>query len=301
MIKKITLVLLLTPILVFAQSHKFELPENLIERQAKGYYNSSIEYIRDSLPHVVNVELQQQLEFELGKLYSVNYNIDSAFVYLFKSVDIHEDIQMLSDPNFLPLTNFDLWSDLCDTVFSVQNIKFKSAKHKEITKKFIKIEIYDQALFQHIDVMEDLNLGDNIINYALHTFKDKLSEENEKELVEIINEVGWPKNKDYPLDTDFIIFVVTQHGELNFIESIFPTIEGAYKEGSFPAQTYAYLKDRICLWKNIPQVYGTQIGTDDNGKHFLYKTDDIEHVDERRSSVGLGGIKEYLESWGIKK
>lgn len=301
MIKKIALVLLLIPISVFAQSHKFKFPEDLIERQAKGYYTSSIEYVRDRLSQEGDTKLQQQLEFELGKLYSVNYDIDSAFVYLFKSADIHENIEVLSDPSFLPLTSFDLWGNLCDTVFNVQKIKFKSAKHKEITKKFIKIEIYDQALFQHIDVMEELKLGDNIVNYALHTFKDKLSEENEKALVQIINEVGWPKNGDYPIDTDFIIFVVTQHGELSFIESIFPTIEESYKEGIFPAQTYAYLKDRICLWKNIPQVYGTQIGTDDNGNHFLYKIDDIEHVDERRSSVGLGGIKEYLESWGIKK
>ena len=53
----------------------------------------------------------------------------------------------------------------------------------------------------------------------------------------------------------------------------------------------AYLTDRILMYEGKPQIYGTQYKWSGDTLR-LWMTDDIEHVDERRASVGLETVSE---------
>lgn len=50
--------------------------------------------------------------------------------------------------------------------------------------------------------------------------------------------------------------------------------------------------DRVNKNDGRPQIYGTQ-WVQDEGKFLLYPVEDIEHLDERRSEMGLSTFEEY--------
>lgn len=52
------------------------------------------------------------------------------------------------------------------------------------------------------------------------------------------------------------------------------------------------LTDCVNMNEGRPQIYGTQWVQKD-GKYLLYSVDDIEHLNERRSEMGLNTIEEY--------
>jgi hypothetical protein len=58
----------------------------------------------------------------------------------------------------------------------------------------------------------------------------------------------------------------------------------------------AYLIDRVRVAKNLPQVYGTQIGPGPDGD-VAPRTpiEDPDNVDARRAEAGLGTLEEYYD------
>ncbi len=61
----------------------------------------------------------------------------------------------------------------------------------------------------------------------------------------------------------------------------------------------ALLEDRIQMRNGMPQTYGSQITSDENGKQIVYQIKDPQYVNQRRREVGLGPIEDYLKRWGI--
>ena len=57
----------------------------------------------------------------------------------------------------------------------------------------------------------------------------------------------------------------------------------------------AYLTDRIAVFENKPQRYGTQFDWDQNGELSPNRFDDLEKVNKRRKSIGLNSIEEQTE------
>ena len=60
----------------------------------------------------------------------------------------------------------------------------------------------------------------------------------------------------------------------------------------------AYLIDRVRVAKNQPQLYGTQLGADENGE-LAPRTpiEDPNNVDSRRAEMGLSTLAEYYEEF----
>ena len=64
------------------------------------------------------------------------------------------------------------------------------------------------------------------------------------------------------------------------------------KPGEVNPTNIAYLKDRVLMYKGKPQIYGTQFeGSGQDIK--VYPIEDVEKVDKRRESIGLGSFAEY--------
>jgi hypothetical protein len=62
----------------------------------------------------------------------------------------------------------------------------------------------------------------------------------------------------------------------------------------------AFLEDRISLREGHRQKYGSQIGKDPaRGENYVLPLDDPEHVDQRRASIGLEPIAQYVKRWHI--
>ena len=62
----------------------------------------------------------------------------------------------------------------------------------------------------------------------------------------------------------------------------------------------ALLEDRVSLRKVGKQIYGSQIGKDqETGEYFISPLEDPENVDKRRAEVGLGPIADYISNWNL--
>jgi hypothetical protein len=111
----------------------------------------------------------------------------------------------------------------------------------------------------------------------------------------IIAKHGWPGEKLVGLLGVQAAWLLVQHADHDrqFQKQCHHLLADAVKNRDAAAQHLAYLTDRICVGDGIPQIYGTQ---------FEYPIEDPEHVDERRSAVGLSSLAEYLaESRAIRK
>jgi hypothetical protein len=58
---------------------------------------------------------------------------------------------------------------------------------------------------------------------------------------------------------------------------------------------FAYLKDRILILQDKPQLFGTQYDWDKNNQLNLSPFDDYELVNYRRKSIGLNSIEEQTQ------
>lgn len=71
-------------------------------------------------------------------------------------------------------------------------------------------------------------------------------------------------------------------------------LEAAVEAGEAEAKDLAYLFDRVRVAEGQPQRYGTQF-TITNGQLEPAPLEDPANVDERRASVGLMPLAEYVE------
>lgn len=122
-----------------------------------------------------------------------------------------------------------------------------------------------------------------------------VDEKNNKRMKEIIEDIGYPTITKVGKQASFNSWLVIQHSpDLNFQIRCLDLME---KE-SFDVnpQNIAYLKDRVLMLQEKPQIYGTQLKKNaSTGKFELYSVADTLKIDALRKSIGLEPIDEYLK------
>jgi uncharacterized protein (DUF952 family) len=117
---------------------------------------------------------------------------------------------------------------------------------------------------------------------------------NAARLREILAEVGWPGR---PLVGDQgaeAAWLIAQHaiGEPAFQRRCLALLEDAARRDEVPPWQPAYLLDRIRMLEGWPQVYGTQMAPDDEGRMTVWPIAGRHDLNERRRSVGLRSFEE---------
>ncbi len=116
----------------------------------------------------------------------------------------------------------------------------------------------------------------------------------------IIDEKGWLGKDIIGSEGNNTLFLVIQHSNLPTMLKYLPIIRDAVKKGDASAGSLAMLEDRVNMFQNKKQLYGSQLVTDpQTGKYILHPIADPDHLDERRAKVGLGPIAGYLQQFGI--
>jgi hypothetical protein len=74
----------------------------------------------------------------------------------------------------------------------------------------------------------------------------------------------------------------------------------AAAKGELAKANLALLEDRVLVRQGKSQIYGSQLRNNpDTKKMEFYPIEDEAHVDERRSTVGLGPLTEYAKLFGL--
>lgn len=106
---------------------------------------------------------------------------------------------------------------------------------------------------------------------------------------------GWPTSAQIGRPAVEAAFLIVQHAvhDTAFMRAMLPAVAQAHRRGDLDGASVAMLTDRVEVKAGHGQIYGTQLSLK-NGRWLLDPIADSAHVDERRRSMGLPTLAEYL-------
>ena len=117
---------------------------------------------------------------------------------------------------------------------------------------------------------------------------------NASRLQQIIAEHGWPDAELVGSDGTLAAWFIAQHaiGEPHFQRQALALVQEKVKQQKVPPAQEAYLYDRIAMYEGRPQRYGTQSLPCADGQYRRWKTEDPEHLNERRAEMGMPPLED---------
>ena len=106
---------------------------------------------------------------------------------------------------------------------------------------------------------------------------------------------GWPTSAQVGPEAVRSAFLIVQHAthDTGFMRAMLPLIRESFQRGELDGGAIAMLIDRLEVKAGRPQIYGTQLSHRE-GRWMLDPIGDSANVDERRRSLGMLPLKEYL-------
>ncbi|HLV41299.1 MAG TPA: DUF6624 domain-containing protein [Brumimicrobium sp.] len=269
---------------------------------AKDFKNSAVEY-------------QNALDANDGKAYpNDRYNAactfalagdsKNAFYHLFYSAE-HPRIlydnynHITTDSDLNSLHKDEQWEKLIEMVKAN-----KDEAEKDLDKPLVAIldSVYreDQTYRRQIGEVEE-KYGRESEEMEKHW--ELINEKDSLNLIKVqktLDERGWLSSSVIGHQGNSTLFLVIQHSPLEIQEKYLPMMREAVINGNANSSSLALLEDRVALRKGGKQIYGSQIGRDqETGEYFVSPLEDPENVDKRRAEVGLGPISEYISHWNM--
>ncbi|MBC8154290.1 MAG: hypothetical protein H7Z72_15410 [Bacteroidetes bacterium] len=127
---------------------------------------------------------------------------------------------------------------------------------------------------------------------------EKVHLDNAQRLQEIIVQMGWPTREQVGEEASRAAWLIVQHAISlpSFMKSALALMKEQAKESAIDPVELAFLSDRIAMFENLPQSYGTQFVGDEQGRLVPYQLDDsIDQVNQRRQQLGLNTVEERLD------
>lgn len=124
-----------------------------------------------------------------------------------------------------------------------------------------------------------------------------LQRKHAEELEQIVTEIGWPTINLVGEKASQSAWLVAQHSDhdLEFQKRALEIMK-ALPDNAVKKSNIAYLEDRVLVNSQKLQIYGTQTTRNEQGVIVPRPIQDQEQVNERRKSMGLEPLEEYLQS-----
>jgi hypothetical protein len=192
------------------------------------------------------------------------------------------------------------WEEVMKKVQSNLDI-YEKDFDKPLKAQLESIYVRDQTLRQlYREAEEKFGEGSDEMNYFWQLVSEQDSI-NELEVVKILEEKGWVGRSQVGGQANIALWLVIQHAPLDIQEKYLPLLKASVLEGDSQGNHLAMLEDRILMFNQKPQTYGSQIVPDEaTGKMRVYEIREPEYVNQRRKEVGLGPIEDYVSRWGIE-
>jgi hypothetical protein len=234
--------------------------------------------------------------------FALSGNVEKAFYHLFYSA-VNPNIKysnyhhITNDPDLNSLHHNVLWEKLLNEVRLN-----KEELEKDLDKPLASIleAIYqdDQTYRQQVGEVEEKygrESDEMKAHWKLISEKDSV---NLIKVKKILDERGWLGPKIIGNEGNSTLFLVIQHADLETQEKYLPMMREAVSKENAKASSLALLEDRVALRKGQKQIYGSQIGRDqETGEYYVLPLIDPDNVDQRRAKVGLGTIQDYISNW----
>ena len=122
-------------------------------------------------------------------------------------------------------------------------------------------------------------------------------------LKEIVEHIGWPTRDLVGMKATQAAYMVIQHAghDVEFQNKCLGMIVDLVAQGELPASYVALLTDRIRVFSNQPQVFGTQMTMRRNESGLLVPSpsvpiEDPTHLNDRRALMGMVPHEQFVEA-----
>lgn len=292
-----TILFLFICTLTHGQSYKSIISE------ADGFYNSK-EYQKavDKFKEAFKIEHNNGSDFyNAGCAASLLGDKELAFEWLNLALENGwSNIGHLkTDTDLTSLHKSKEWDKL---VSSMQNVvdKREANYDKPLQAKLLAIYNDDQSIRQQfISAQKEFGHKSGQVDSIgkAMMYKDSI---NLVMITEILDEYGWVGADKVGGQANQTLFLVIQHSDLKTQQKYLPMMREAVKNKNANASALALLEDRVALGEGKRQIYGSQIGYDnETNKSFVLPLEDPDNVDKRRAGVGLGLLSDYVKRWDI--
>lgn len=229
-------------------------------------------------------------------------NMDDAFEYL-KAIATKGNYTNLrhitSDTDLNSLHEDARWTEIIDLV-KANKEEAEKYLDKELVTLLEKVHEDDQKYRQQISGIQEKH------GWESKEMKDLLKVISEKDslnqiiVTKLLDERGWLGSDVVGGQGNSTLFLVIQHADIDVQLKYLPMMREAVKNGKARGSSLALLEDRVALRQGNLQIYGSQVGRLEDGTNYVLPLKDPETVDERRKSVGLGPLADYVGRWDIK-
>lgn len=227
---------------------------------------------------------------------------DSAFFNLNRlaeKMDYADPKRLLSDPDLAALRIDPRWAGLMEMVFENKE-KAEAGLDHALVAVLDSIYEEDQELRRQISKVEAEHGADSP---RMQAHWEQIHQKDSMNLIvveRILNERGWLGPDVIGAKGNSTLFLVIQHADLVMQEKYLPMLRDAVSKRNARGADLALLEDRVLMRQGKRQIYGSQIAIDQaSGEKYLSPVEDPDHLDERRSAVGLEPIADYLDRFGL--
>jgi hypothetical protein len=121
--------------------------------------------------------------------------------------------------------------------------------------------------------------------------------ENSEKLEGIINLIGYPTIDKVGKEANEAAWLIIQHAisQPHFMKKCAELLSIEVSHKNADPKQLAYLTDRIAVFEDKLQLFGTNFDWDENGELNPNKYDDLIKVNQRRKSIGLNTLEEQTE------
>jgi hypothetical protein len=230
-------------------------------------------------------------------------NSDSSFFQLNRIATKANYINyghITTDPDLNSLHNDQRWKPLLE-IIKQNKEKAEANLNKPLIAALDSIYTEDQKYRLQIDEIQKKygwESNEMIAHWKIINEKDSI---NLIKIKLILDKYGWLGIDVIGEQGNSTLFLVIQHADLATQEKYLPMMREAVKNGNAAGSSLALLEDRVALGQGKKQIYGSQIGRDNDTKlYYVLPLEDPDNVDKRRAEVGLQPLAGYVNRWQIK-
>jgi len=301
------LLLLFTTLYINLQAQDMAIYQAHVEKgnelyQSKDYKQSAAAY-KDAFDEI-DGKARPNDRYNAACSYALAGNTEMALYHLVRLAETSSKYRnyehITSDTDLNSLHDDPLWEVLIPSVKANKD-EYEKDLDKPLAAMLDSVYTTDQQYRQQINEIEEKYGRDSEEMKAHWSLIQETDSINLIKVQKVLDERGWLGPKVVGGTGSSALFLVIQHSDLPIQEKYLPMMREAVKAGNASGSSLALLEDRVAMRQGKRQIYGSQIGRDqDSGDFYVFPIDDPANVNERRQSVGLGPIEDYVSRWDIQ-
>jgi len=190
------------------------------------------------------------------------------------------------------------WKAFADTM-SVRQARVESHYDKPLRQRLHQIGESDQNIrHQFIQARNSKPRNQAKID-SLDREMHRIDSLNQAEICDILDKRGFVSSQIVG-EACQVFWLIIQHAPVELERKYLSEFQKAAARGEIPPSHVAMMEDRINMFEDKPQKYGSQLTEGPGGGMVLYKLLDPEKVDVWRKEVGMEPLSDYLKAMGAR-